>query len=43
MQKWFYGLHENAGAIIVINQTAMPFLIQTLRQADVTTHNSQDK
>lgn len=43
MQKWFYGLHENVGAIIVINQTAMSFLIQTLRQADVTTHNSQGK
>lgn len=43
MQKWFYGLHENVGAIIVINQTAISFLIQTLRQADVTTHNSQGK
>lgn len=43
MLKWFCGLHENVGAIIIINQTAMSFLIQTLRQADVTTHNTQDK
>jgi len=41
MLKWFSGLHENVGEIIIINQTAMPFLIQTLGQADVTTHNSQ--
>lgn len=43
MLKWFYGLHENVRAIVITNQTAMPFLIHSLRQADVSTHNSHDK
>lgn len=43
MLKCFYSLHENVGETTIINLIAIPFLIHTLRQADITTQSRQVK